>query len=384
MSANKFVITNVKDSIYDCTIKCKLTEDCKYYVFDTIEYVLKSKKNASWLCKISLYKNDKHIKIKEKYLTGLLSEAYHSMIEIISSQDGGKIRDTEPTIVKCGKNIGKLNETNVLTQAIKDCYSKYNKQLQKVHIKDDDSIKYMLPLMLVQKLNDTKSSTLSEKDYEYLTVQIKLNGVRVGSTLIDNKILLYSRGNKTYEMKSIEDELLLAFNKIMLEDDFKGKQLYLDGEVFIENKPLNYISGQTRGSVNNSELKYYIFDIFFGDDLSMIYSHRYKLRNKIFEIIKPLNLSRLVNIEDVKVSNMDEINLYYKKCLKDNAEGVIIRRNRPYELCYNAYHSANVLKLKPLFTDEYLVYDIIKSEKGAHSGAIVYICTNTSIEETKE
>ena len=118
----------------------------------------------------------------------------------VSSWQGesGKIRDTVPTFVTSGKNLGKANATNVLTQALRDALGLYNRRLKSsrsrasvssaaadttatadIAVTTDTSTADPLP-MLVKKEGQTKKSTLTPEMYARgLTAQEKLNGVRV-------------------------------------------------------------------------------------------------------------------------------------------------------------------------------------------------------------
>ena len=358
MAANKIVIGDIQTAIDNGLLKCKITENRRYYEFDPINYTLKSGKSAVWIIRVSLYSsNDKRVKLKPELLTAELSG--YAKIEVENSQAGGKVREFEPEIVSQGKNIGRANETNVLSQAIKNANSKYNKQLQKSDVGIDS---YMKPLMLVKKLGENKDSTLS--NYDDITVQIKFNGIRMGACYYDGKVRLYSRGLKPYDMPKIEKALTVLFKQINIDN------LYLDGEAYIEGKPLNFISGEARKE-GDSDLSFYVYDLFILDKMEMIYSDRKKLRDTILSKCP----EGIINVADTKVNSMDDMMMEYKKYLKMGYEGLIIRRGlRPYEFCYNSYHSSNILKLKPLLEDEFEVVDYTEGEKGKHSGAIVWIC----------
>jgi len=280
MAANKIVIGDIQTAIDNGLLKCKITENRRYYEFDPINYTLKSGKSAVWIIRVSLYSsNDKRVKLKPELLTSELSG--YAKIEVENSQAGGKVREFEPEIVSQGKNIGRANETNVLSQAIKNANSKYNKQLQKSDVGIDS---YMKPLMLVKKLGENKDSTLS--NYDDITIQIKFNGIRMGACYYDGKVRLYSRGLKPYDMPKIEKALTVLF-----------KQINIAGEARKEG---------------DSDLSFYIYDLFILDKMEMIYSDRKKLRDTILSKCP----EGIINVADTKVNSMDDMMMEYKNYLK--------------------------------------------------------------------
>src|SRR6185437_2700924 len=99
-------------------------------------------------------------------------------ITVDSKQEGGKTRDAVATFVTSGKNIGKSNATNIVTQSLRDALSLYNKQIKKAHPKskgangEEINPKLIPPPMTLKKINDGKSATLTDKDFEQgITVQ---------------------------------------------------------------------------------------------------------------------------------------------------------------------------------------------------------------------
>jgi hypothetical protein len=78
-------------------------------------------------------------KIKDEYYDGknipdVKALTYAEFGKIKTKQGIGAITRTDPTIITSGTNLGKSNQTNVFTQALKNAISAYNK-----HIKDKDT-----------------------------------------------------------------------------------------------------------------------------------------------------------------------------------------------------------------------------------------------------
>ena len=59
-----------------------------------------------------------------------IAEGYYSQYYTISGYENMKMTTSARTTISIGKNIGKKNETNVLTQAMKECQSKYASKIK--------------------------------------------------------------------------------------------------------------------------------------------------------------------------------------------------------------------------------------------------------------
>jgi hypothetical protein len=121
--------------------------------------------------------------------------------------EGGIIRKSTPTYITTGKNIGKSNETNIITQAFRQALGTYNTTISKVASnivgKDgEESVSIMPPPMLVQKI---QNFPLKEQDFiDGITLQKKLNGVHYITFIDENQsIVKYSRGGLIYPPTSM-------------------------------------------------------------------------------------------------------------------------------------------------------------------------------------
>ena len=68
------------------------------------------------------------------------AEGIKAEITVESLQRSGKVRNVTPTYVSAGKNLGKKNATNCLTQAIQEARSRYNKQHKRGDIATPDAV----------------------------------------------------------------------------------------------------------------------------------------------------------------------------------------------------------------------------------------------------
>ena len=142
-------------------------------------------------------------------------EGFKAEITVESLQRGGKVRDVMPTYVSTGKNLGKKNATNCLTQAIRDARGLYARQLKRGDVSPaGDSAPAATapaatapaatapaatavaapapaatavaapaparpPPMLVKKIGESREAILGPAEFAAgVTVQRKLNGVR--------------------------------------------------------------------------------------------------------------------------------------------------------------------------------------------------------------
>jgi hypothetical protein len=102
------------------------------FEFDPIRYTnAKGDKISHWSISIKLLNAaGEIIPITDNMLENntQLDPEFKAAIETASGQEGGKIRDVTPTYITTGKNIGKANETNIVSQAFRDALGLYNKK----------------------------------------------------------------------------------------------------------------------------------------------------------------------------------------------------------------------------------------------------------------
>lgn len=386
MAAKSVTIDNTLEAIKNGTIKGLFSSDNKEFIFPTIEYSNKRGDKLEWIIKIILKKNDKIVQMNDKMLDNpvdKLDENYTAEILVISYQVGGKVRKTVPTVVKSGKNIGKKNETNVLTQAFRDALGLYNKK------SNNTDITKKPPPMLLQWYNDSKTAVLDFN--QGITIQKKYNGVRYVTYLENNKIIQYSRtGSNYYPASNISNELIELLNVnnlpvmkigkygIQTEDElniYLKSQPYIDGELYMHGKSLNYISGQARKEKDKDILEYYIFDVFFPEAISNGYNMISKYRQEYLDDMIINKLQFVHKVQNYKVSSFDELNALTESFIKDGFEGAIARKDdKGYEYSYNNYHSSNIIKIKPVYSDEFNVVGFTEGKKGKDVGKIIWIC----------
>jgi hypothetical protein len=371
MASQSVTITDTFEAIKSGIIPGKII-DGHTFTFTTLTYQVASGAQNTWEISVTLYKNNAPFNIDDAMLRKpchKLSDEYTAKISVKCGKVGGKIRDSSDTIITEGKNIGRSNETNCLTQAIRDALGKYNKQLKVKGPTDPIAdVKDMTPPpMLVAKEGAVKSAILTDQDFvDGIILQHKFNGVRCVITILEGKIFSYSRTGREYMgleniKKHILDMLTLC------------PGVYFDGELYKHGKPLNWISGQARKEKDDNLLEYHIYDLFFVDERKeMISEDRQMLLSKI---IKESDVIK--RVPNYNVKSKDEIIKMTDKFIKDGYEGGIVRKNKcVYQHSYNNYHSPNIIKIKYTSDAEYPIIGFSKGV-GVDEGAIIWRCAVT-------
>lgn len=380
-------------------------DDPKTYVFPVVLSTNRSGKGTEWTIIVRVMDNTGQFQIiTDSMYSGQLDKKLSGWIKVISRVSNGKIRDTTPDIITEGKNIGKANETNVFTQALRDAYSKYKKQLRKTDkgqkkgdiIDKADITANLFPPMLAQKLKDQKKPPKwgDECIKENINVQRKYNGVRSPSFLINDIVIMYSRTRKIYSgLTDIKKELKPMFEQFSL--DNPGEILYLDGEIYSHGLDLQTISGLTRRILDDkiaaddekliSTLNYYVYDCFRMKDGKLIgdkFTERNAILTKLFN--KFNSNSRVIQVETYQVTSMAEAEQYYTQFLGEKFEGAMVRLDAPYEFSYNDYHSKHLLKMKPREDEEFKIVGYTQGVKGKAKGSLMFVLETNHADPKKK
>jgi len=376
-------------------------------VFPTIEYESSRKAKLSWTIQVQLLcgKDKKFIPITPEVFDLPDLKDCQGVISVISKQIA--VRKVVPTFVDKGKNLGKKNATNAFTQALREALSKYNKQQTKTspataHEETEDAaekdlvaIKYPPPQLLkaMKSDNHPEGVELTSDDYEKgVVVQPKLNGVRYVTSVRGDKIVFYSRSGREYPttntphiFSELKDMVQTAKQAVSQNDtqaesqnDILGwinKPFNLDGELYKHGLSLNVISGQARGAKVAGELEYHVYDIFFPDEIEKGIDIPYSMRAERLQMF--FNTAAHPHIKMVQsypAHSLQEIKTLTVRFLLENYEGAVARKNDAgYRYSIGNYHSSNVLKVKPLYDDEFPVIGFTEG-KGKDTGAIIFIC----------
>lgn len=262
----------------------------------------------------------------------------------------GKLTLAQPTIIDSGKNINKINETSVITQAIINMRSLYLKKIKSGYqLSIDDESPNVYP-MAIQTYTKYK-----HKIKFPCRIQAKLDGIRLTASLDNNGevILLSRRLHKIYGFDNIKDEV-----RILLKDNPK---LILDGELYNHNMDLQTISGITRDenkfNPEKNSLKFYIFDCFSLED-NFTFEERY---NRLLDINKniSLQLNYIVILETVTANSEKDGDELFDKYVNDGYEGIIYKnKDAPYEWSsIKEKRTMDMIKRKKAYSEEFEIVD---------------------------
>lgn len=334
------------------------------------EIITKNKNNAEmfWIIYAGLiytdetnYDDPKFVPIKDSYMQCNEQIDFYGWYKVDSGHTEGKVKDSAPTIIKCGKNLGKKNATNVFQQTLRDCHSKYTKQLTKSGVNENiDGLK-LIPPMLASVYNPTKG-------VEYpVFAQRKFDGVRAMFARGDTRIVGYSRSLKEYLLNHIKAELEPVL------DIYPG--LFIDGEVYSHGMPLQKINSIVRKAdknVDQTALEYRIYDAFI--NIEDTFSERLKILDEVEDYITKNKLQYIQVVETLEIDNEIDLMKEYHQFVNEKYEGLMIRLDQPYVPSFNSHHSKVLLKLKPKFDAEFKLIDYAISDCGKLSGGIVLVC----------
>jgi ATP-dependent DNA ligase len=288
------------------------------------------------------------------------------------------MRKVVPTRISEGKNIGRANETNVLAQAIRNGLGMYVKQNRKA-VQTTKASDKRPPPMLVQRLDSSTGATLRDIDFKCgrIMLQKKLNGVRLVSywDADEGRVVMYSRTGLEYSGQNT----IRAVLKNVLKN---SNGLYLDGELYKRGLSLQEISGKARrhvdGSIEieNTDLEYHVFDSFRvaqkTEGTNTPFSERY---DEAVAAVADVD-SDYVDIVDAEViHSREDMMRFVDIFIEQGYEGGIARKSwEGYEYSLNGKHSNNLVKIKPIFSEEYTCIDFTRGKRGKDADAIIWIC----------
>jgi len=212
--------------------------------------------------------------------------------------------------------------------------------------------------MLAQTYNPKKAK------FPYFA-QPKLNGVRCVAycDVISNTFILKSRKNIQYNFPNIEKSLktLLIHNDI--------DTIVFDGELYLHETSLNVISGEARKSVKTPSLfnlKYVIYDVVNLESTQIDRLHY------LIELFADITLDNVKLLSKRLIFNDEQVEKLKNNLIKKKYEGLILRSiNGLYK---PGVRSSDLLKVKKVLSDEFLIMDIVPQQKDTTQG--ILICQN--------
>jgi len=290
-------------------------------------------------------------------------------------QVNGKVTITEPTIIIEGKNLGKSNETSILTQSLIHMRNLYLKKIKSGYSLKIANITTDNIFPMALQVYDKHKKHIKYPCY----IQPKLDGIRLISKIENSEVKLMSRRlNEFIGFNFIKEEI-----KLLLENE---QEILLDGELYNHELSLQQISGIVRSEDENYEdklkLKFYIFDCVDLQHHSLTFSERYE---KLKELFHHKTFNYLILTETIKIHNEKSSDEYYKDYIEDGFEGIVYKNlDAKYEYSnYKEIRSYQFLKRKKGYDAEYPIIGFEQGINGKDVGAIIFIMKTESGKEFK-
>ncbi len=380
MERDDIQIRDFLEAIQTRALPATLVRERGKVIFDEVKITDARGNVSSWGISVELAdaSDGGFIPIEDSMLLplGKIPPGSRAIITVESVTHKGNTRPTVPTIITEGKNLGRANATNALTQAIKKAYSMLRLKL-KVTDKGTEERKeegIIFP-MLVKKWRETRGSIPTDAEYaKGLLVERKLDGIRTVAHMLPSGVveMVSRRGQRYAGMDHITRELSLILRR--------NPSIHLDGEIYVHGVPLQILSGAVRGSMKGcivsplkkEELRLTLFDCFNPTSLETPAEARKEL---LYDLTRGLDL-RYIDISQVyRVHNEADVLELARKFEEEGYEGAIVRiPSRGYEPSRNGKHSDNILKIKSRPDAEFQIVDITEGTSGKEVGAIIFIC----------
>ena len=340
--------------------------------------------------------------LKEKQIT-IKSEYYSNGITIPSGNqaeawvetgiDGGKITRNSPTYFTNPVNEGKANERNVFQQALIYARSQWLKRKEKGGLEKKSSnytksSKSNTSLMYFPML--AKSFKDGEKHLVFpIYIQPKLDGVRCLSFLkkpdsSEKEVIIYTRTKKPFPSVDYLKKILYPYLN-SLYDKTNKQSIYLDGELYKHGKKLQDISGDSRNETadvsdkNLNRNEYHIYDCFYPNELDSTFESRHEQLLELYNSLEDEDEVVIKQVPTYLVKDIAAAEKKYAQFTKMGYEGAILRNaDGPYLADPNKtgsfLRSNDLVKMKPKFTDEFIVVGFTEGHRGKDKGAIIWIC----------
>ena len=273
----------------------------------------------------------------------------------------GKKHTTQETILT-GKNLGKVNATTAVGQAIFNAESKRNKKLDDGYDYTIEGSRKKFDNLLKPMLAQSFEKHGKKLRYPCYT-QPKLDGIRCLARRTGDTVTLYSRKGKILDLVPHINEALLG----LLEDgDCADGELYTYGWDFQK-----IVSAIKKTSEDTPGIQYWIYDLPNMKDKDQPFSERFSWnnRNRILQA-NPIG-GPLIPVETPKCETEDQLMMYEERYIKRGFEGSMAR-NADSKYLFG-YRSVDLLKVKRFLDAEYKVIGFTEGS-AVELGAIVFIC----------
>lgn len=269
--------------------------------------------------------------------------------------------------IKSGKNKGKINETTIEEQTIKEADAKFEKQ-QKNGYQQNQETKQTKeePFFPMLALDFNKRG----KDISFpCFVQPKLDGVRGCMFTENSNTKIYSRNyNEYFVFDHIKQNVNIPEN------------LIIDGELFTFNIPFEVLTGiSKRSSVDKLKkeqkdqlklIKFYVFDLYDKSNTSLDFDQRYKLLEDL--VNKNLLGPNVVLVKTKEMLNKSDLSKINASFISEGYEGTMLRNKKGAYKLKN--RSKDLQKYKLFYDDEFKIIDF----EEAQGSEIVFVLEYTN------
>jgi ATP-dependent DNA ligase len=270
------------------------------------------------------------------------------------------------------KNVGRSNETTGEQQADLEAAAMHKFKLDRKYSLTPEEAQDVVPLPMLAK--DFKKA----KNIQYpVDVQPKLDGVRAIARWEGDRVVLISRGGKTWTA-------VPHINKAL--ESILPKDSEFDGELYVHGKPFQWITSRAKKAHDDSgEIQYHVYDFptINGDD-SLTWQERREAaamlpnaqeRWKHFEKTDDGGIREVfVRVLTYTAKDAEEVKFYHDAFVQNGYEGAIVRLlDGMYEY---GHRSGSLLKLKQFDDHEYKIVGHTNGE-GIESDLVIWICEDS-------
>lgn len=308
-----------------------------------------------------------------------LIEKRNEKIYVITEHgvNGGKIKKSEREITKKGRELScEIKARKIIEKKINDKKKKegYVDTLEEIN----NPKKIFVTPMLANKVIFRNDNSIKGMKFP-LYVQPKIDGFRCLCYFDEEnkKIVLLSRKNKEYKgLDMIKKQLKKIYyslkNKTSCdeENEYFGKFLYLDGELYCKNIPFEELSGHLKRAQNHADydlpsIKFLVFDCFSIGNPTPFHKRTLYLKNK-------LNSNESIKyVETFLVDNLEKFEDKFKEFISDGYEGLMARnKDSFYEI---SKRSSHLQKYKKFMDDEFEIIGFVEG-KGSDKGTVIWKC----------
>jgi DNA ligase 1 len=267
------------------------------------------------------------------------------------------------------KNVGRSNETTAEQQAVLEAAAMHKFKLDRKYSLTPEEAQDVVPLPMLAK--DFKKA----KNIQYpVDVQPKLDGVRAIARWEGDRVVLISRGGKTWTA-------VPHINKAL--ESILPKDSEFDGELYVHGKPFQWITSRAKKAHEDSgEIQYHVYDFptINGDD-SLTWQGRREAaamlpnaqeRWKHFEKTDDGGIREVfVRVLTYTAKDAEEVKFYHDTFVQNGYEGAIVRLlDGTYEY---GHRSGSLLKLKQFDDEEFVIIGYTQGV-GVEEGLVIWAC----------